>query len=51
MGLGEFHYANGAIYRGSFHFGEKHGEGTFMYESETYEGSWVMNLREGKGIL
>ncbi|CAL5330585.1 unnamed protein product [Camellia sinensis] len=49
MGKGRFSWPSGATYEGEFKSGYMHGQGTYTGVSGTYKGSWVMNLKHGKG--
>lgn len=44
--------ANGCIYEGDFHRGERHGEGTCTFPGgERYTGSWGNGKMHGEGTL
>ncbi|MCW8906852.1 MAG: hypothetical protein OQL28_06360 [Sedimenticola sp.] len=51
-GQGSFSYQNGALYRGDFKNGKRHGIGTYDYESgNRYHGEWRNAERTGYGIF
>lgn len=45
------HYADGRVYVGFFHLGEKHGLGVLKSETMTYDGEWQLNTMHGTGVL
>ncbi|KAF7138204.1 hypothetical protein RHSIM_Rhsim07G0067200 [Rhododendron simsii] len=49
MGKGRFSWPSGATYEGEFKSGYMDGQGTYTGIGGTYKGSWVMNLKHGKG--
>lgn len=51
-GTGEFLHKNGALYRGEWRNGIKHGKGWIRFnDGSQYEGDWLEGKRTGKGVL
>lgn len=55
-GRGVRTYEDGTEFTGDFYKGEKHGYGEIVYgkrnyREEAYKGDWVLNVRQGYGML
>lgn len=51
-GTGEYLHKNGALYRGEWRNGIKHGKGWIRFnDGSLYEGDWLEGKRTGKGVL
>ena len=51
--FGEVTYASGDVYAGFFKNGKRNGQGTYIFKisGNKYEGGYVDNLRQGKGVF
>lgn len=51
-GKGREIWKSGAVYKGSFYFGQKWGHGSYLWPNKNlYEGSWAGDLMHGKGSI
>lgn len=45
-----YKWKNGAIYKGKFKNGVRYGYGYWTYGNESYEGEYINDKRNGKGL-
>ncbi len=51
-GVGEWLFANGELYKGSWDMGTRHCVGVFLYQSgAVYRGKWNHDVREGYAVM